>query len=150
MRVLRQTQKKTLTEVQPARCRDGSAVARAIRPFLARGLPSLTDHQWEYQIKNSAKRQPAGIPTTARRQHAAPRKLLKVGERGRNRTFNLLIFDQQPQTNAFNVSQAFSWSPIGRFMQGCYLVCYPASQDVTNKIQFVTLDPSAISIGPSA
>jgi hypothetical protein len=102
MRVLRQTQKKTLTEVQPARCRDGSAVARAIRPFLARGLPSLTDHQWEYQIKNSAKRQPAGIPTTARRQHAAHRKLLKVGERGRNRTFNLLIFDQQPQTNAFN------------------------------------------------
>jgi hypothetical protein len=25
-----------------------------------------------------------------------------VGERGRNRTFNLLIFDQQPQTSGFN------------------------------------------------
>jgi hypothetical protein len=28
---------------------------------------------------------------TARRQHAVPSNLLKNGERGRNRTFNLLI-----------------------------------------------------------
>jgi len=28
--------------------------------------------------------------------------LKKDGERGRNRTFNLLIFDEQPQINGFN------------------------------------------------
>jgi hypothetical protein len=32
----------------------------------------------------------------------------KVGERGRNRTFNLLILNQKPQTNGFNGFPEFS------------------------------------------
>jgi hypothetical protein len=31
----------------------------------------------------------------------------KGGERGRNRTFNLLIFNQQPKTNGFNDFPSF-------------------------------------------
>ncbi len=47
-----------------------------------------------------------------------------VGERGRNRTFNLLTSHQQPKTKGFNDFPAVFFATVGSFGHGCHDICY--------------------------
>jgi hypothetical protein len=58
--------------------------------------------------------------------------LEKSGERGRNRTFNLLIVQFDQTTNDFRFPNFLTGRQNGTFTSGCYEECYVRQLEVAN------------------